>query len=250
MEQQIQNKASNEGKENKNPKNTSAIVAIAVLLIFALIIPLTVAWVNNHTTNTVGTGACEYFGERDITDRDIKYVKMSIKKYGTIIILLDATTAPVTVENFLTLVNSGFYNGLTFHRVMSNFMIQGGDPNGDGTGGSDNKIVGEFLMNGHWNDISHVRGVISMARSPYSYNSASSQFFICNANAESSLNYQYAAFGYVIAGMSVVDEITEKTLPYTSSENSNTITRKKHQPKIKCVVEITEEEALQYANAQ
>ena len=122
------------------------------------------------------------------------------------VVLLDATTAPITVANFLKLVNKGFYNGLTFHRVISNFMIQGGDPKANGTGGSDEDIFGEFLYNGHSNNISHRRGVISMARGD-NYNSASSQFFICNADSQYSLDGKYAAFGYVVEGMSVVDAI-------------------------------------------
>lgn len=163
----------------------------------------------------MGTGACEYLETRDISGRDIKYVEMCVKGYGKLVILLDATTAPVTVENFISLVESGFYNGLTFHRIIKNFMIQGGDPKADGTGGSDKDIKGEFSSNGHENDISHKYGVISMARSN-DPNSASSQFFICNADASSSLDGSYAAFGYVVEGMSVVDEITEKVFPKTA----------------------------------
>ena len=170
----------------------------------------------------MGTGACEYLETRDISGRDIKYVEMCVKGYGKLVILLDATTAPVTVENFISLVESGFYNGLTFHRIIKDFMIQGGDPKADGTGGSDKDIKGEFSSNGHENDISHKYGVISMARAGgdetnnYGYDSASCQFFICNADASSSLDGSYAAFGYVVEGMSVVDEITEKVFPKTA----------------------------------
>ena len=163
----------------------------------------------------LGTGWSSFAVSRDIEGRDIKYVEMCVKNYGKVIILLDATTAPVTVENFISLVESGFYNGLTFHRVIANFMIQGGDPNGDGTGGSEKTIKGEFKKNGYNNDIKHYAGVISMARSSYSYNSASSQFFICNADARSSLDGSYAAFGYVIMGMSVIEEITKEVFPKT-----------------------------------
>ena len=158
--------------------------------------------------------ACSYASNRDTEGRDISYVEMSVKDYGKIVILLDATTAPITVENFLKLVNEGFYNGLTFHRIIKDFMIQGGDPNGDGTGGSNDTIIGEFSSNGYSNDIKHYRGVISMARSN-SPNSASSQFFICNADATESLDGNYAAFGYVVKGMSVVDKITEDVFPKT-----------------------------------
>ena len=113
--------------------------------------------------------------------------------------------APKTVENFLSLVGRGFYDGLTFHRVIPGFMIQGGDPLGNGMGGADENIVGEFRANGHDNPIKHVRGVISMARA-YDPNSASSQFFIMHADAPH-LDGQYAAFGKVISGMEAVDEI-------------------------------------------
>ena len=113
--------------------------------------------------------------------------------------------APITVENFLELVKNHFYDGLTFHRVISGFMIQGGDPLGTGFGGSDKKIKGEFLANGVNNRIKHVRGVISMARSQ-NPNSASSQFFIMHADAPH-LDGQYAAFGHVVSGIEVVDEI-------------------------------------------
>ena len=113
--------------------------------------------------------------------------------------------APITVENFEKLVKEGFYNGLCFHRVISGFMIQGGDPLGNGTGGSKNKIKGEFRSNGVSNDIKHVRGVISMARSA-NPDSASSQFFIMHKDAPH-LDGQYAAFGKVTEGIEVVDEI-------------------------------------------
>ena len=161
-----------------------------------------------------GTGACEYLETRDIEGRDIKYVEMCVKGYGKVVILLDATTAPISVANFISLVESGFYSGLTFHRIIKDFMIQGGDPDGDGTGGSEKEIHGEFSSNGWDNDISHKRGVISMARSN-DPDSASSQFFICNADASKSLDGSYAAFGYVVEGMSVIDEITEKVFPKT-----------------------------------
>ena len=113
--------------------------------------------------------------------------------------------APITVENFLKLVNEGFYNGLIFHRVIKDFMIQGGDPQGTGMGGAKDKIKGEFLMNGVPNDIRHERGVISMARAQ-NPNSASSQFFIVHKDSLF-LDGQYAAFGKVVEGMDVVDEI-------------------------------------------
>jgi peptidyl-prolyl cis-trans isomerase B (cyclophilin B) len=138
--------------------------------------------------------------------------KIEVEGYGTISLELDADVAPITVTNFVNLAKSGFYDGLTFHRIMSGFMIQGGDPNHDGTGGSSQKIKGEFSRNGIKNSISHKRGVLSMARSASSYDSASSQFFIMHKD-NSSLDGKYAAFGYVTDGMDVVDAICENVKP-------------------------------------
>ena len=121
--------------------------------------------------------------------------------------------APITVKNFEKLVSKGFYDGLIFHRVIPGFMIQGGDPLGNGMGGADEKIVGEFAANGHKNDLKHTRGVISMARA-YDPNSASSQFFIMHADAPH-LDGQYAAFGRVISGMEAVDEIASIPTDYS-----------------------------------
>ena len=139
------------------------------------------------------------------------YADIEIENYGTITVALDAAAAPITVENFVTLARSGFYDGLTFHRIMAGFMMQGGDPNGDGTGGSDETIVGEFPDNGYDNNLSHIRGAISMARSN-DYDSASSQFFIVHEDSEF-LDGQYAAFGYVTEGMDIVDAICKAAVP-------------------------------------
>jgi len=132
-------------------------------------------------------------------------VNIKIKNDGVIKLELDEKAAPITVKNFTDLVNKGFYDGLIFHRVISGFMIQGGDPNGVGTGGSGKNIVGEFASNGFKNPIKHERGVISMARA-MNPNSASSQFFIMHEDAFY-LDGQYAAFGKVVEGMDVVDRI-------------------------------------------
>ncbi len=199
-------------------------------------------------TYIVGEGSCDYLTTRSTEGRDIKYVKLAVKGYGSMIILLDATSAPITVANFIKLVEEGFYDGLTFHRIMSGFMIQGGDPNADGTGNSSEQIKGEFSQNGWENDILHKDGVISMARGLYSMDSASCQFFICNAsnyNVTYSLDGQYAAFGYVIAGLSIVHEITEQTEQYATG-SSYTITDKSKQAIIESIEVITEEEALSY----
>ncbi len=126
---------------------------------------------------------------------------------------LSPEAAPITVKNFEKLVSEGFYDGLTFHRVIPGFMIQGGDPLGNGMGGADEHIVGEFAANGHKNPIKHTRGVISMARA-YDPNSASSQFFIMHKDAPH-LDGQYAAFGHVISGIEAVDEIAAIPTDYS-----------------------------------
>lgn len=152
-----------------------------------------------------------------------------IDPVGSIVVELDASIAPKTVANFIDLAESGFYDGLTFHRVMYDFMIQGGDPNGNGTGGSDNPIEGEFYLNGFINPLSHTRGVISMARRGDDFNSATSQFFIMHTSTySSSLDGQYAAFGWVISGMDYVDAIAAFT--YTSDGNGTVPAE--YQPKI------------------
>lgn len=144
------------------------------------------------------------------------YVLMEVEDYGEILIHLCPEEAPITVENFKSLVASGFYDGLTFHRVISGFMIQGGDPKGNGTGGSDKNIVGEFSSNGIENNLKHERGTISMARSN-DPDSASSQFFIVHETSTQntlSLDGKYAAFGTVIYGMETVDAIAKVTTNY------------------------------------
>lgn len=138
-------------------------------------------------------------------EQNIVKALITMEGGGKISLELYPDIAPKTVENFVNLANEGFYDGLIFHRVISGFMIQGGDPMGIGIGGSGHNIVGEFALNGFNNPISHKRGVISMARAQ-SPNSASSQFFICHADA-TFLDGQYAAFGKVTEGMDVVDEI-------------------------------------------
>lgn len=159
-----------------------------------------------------------------------KYIaKIEVEDYGTITLKLDGKTAPITVQNFVDLAESGFYDGLTFHRIMKGFMIQGGDPNANGTGGSDKTIKGEFKDNGVKNNIKHKRGVISMARSS-DYDSASSQFFIMQEDNDS-LDGQYAAFGHVTKGMKIVDQICEDADPM---DDNGTIAESK-QPVIKTI---------------
>lgn len=139
-------------------------------------------------------------------------VEMNIRDYGIISLELDADKAPITVTNFVNLVKEGFYDGLTFHRIIANFMIQGGDPDHNGSGGSGKTIKGEFKSNGIENNISHVRGVISMARGPYDNNSASSQFFIVHQDS-TFLDGDYAAFGHVTKGIEIVDKIVSNVNP-------------------------------------
>ena len=139
------------------------------------------------------------------------HAEIEIQDYGTITVELDGDAAPITVQNFMDLANDGFYAGLTFHRIISGFMMQGGDPNGNGTGGSENTIKGEFSANGVENPLSHTRGAISMARAQ-APDSASSQFFICHADSPF-LDGQYACFGYVTDGMDVVDAVCEAAQP-------------------------------------
>ena len=155
--------------------------------------------------------AVEEAAEEKAEPIGIHHAEIEIADYGTIKLELDGDAAPVTVQNFMDLANSGFYDGLTFHRIMDGFMIQGGDPQGNGTGGSDKNIKGEFAANGVENDISHVKGVISMARAQ-DPDSASSQFFITVADS-TFLDGQYAGFGHVTEGQDVADKIAADAQP-------------------------------------
>lgn len=157
-------------------------------------------------------------------------VELVIKDYGTIEMELDADKAPITVTNFVNLVEEGFYDGLTFHRIIEGFMMQGGDPNGDGTGGAEKTIKGEFSSNGVDNDLPHTRGAVSMARSS-DPDSASSQFFIVHQDSQF-LDGDYAVFGYVTDGMDVVDKICESAEP----TDSNGTIPKNQQPVIEKIV--------------
>lgn len=158
-----------------------------------------------------------------------RHVEIAVKDYGTIKVELNETVAPITVANFIKLAEEGFYDGLTFHRIINGFMIQGGDPKGNGTGGSGENIKGEFSANGVENDLSHTRGAISMARSKKN-DSASSQFFIMHQDAEY-LDGDYACFGYVTEGIEVVDAIC-KAVPVV--DNNGTVL-KDNQPVIESI---------------
>lgn len=154
------------------------------------------------------------------------HVKITVKDYGSITVELDSAYTPITTANFLKLANEKFYDGLTFHRIIDGFMIQGGDPLGSGLGGSDETIKGEFSSNGVENPLSHTRGAISMARSQQK-DSASSQFFIVHEDS-TFLDGDYAAFGYVTEGMDVVDKICESV----QAEDQNGTVTKENQPVI------------------
>ncbi len=197
--------------------------------------------------NNGGSGK-ETYGEKftagtgiDTEGHKLHHVEITVKNYGIITLTLDETIAPITVKNFVKLANEGFYDGLTFHRIMEGFMMQGGDPEGNGLGGNVDKngkkvtIKGEFAENGVKNDISHVRGVISMARGGNSYDSASSQFFIVHEDSIF-LDKKYAAFGHVISGIEVVDKVCADAKP---TDDNGTI-KKADQPIIESIVIRTE----------
>ena len=191
----------------------------------------------NADKSTAKTTKKESFAEKkDAGTSNSQYLtgkhhaEIVIAEYGKLELELDADVAPITVTNFVNLAKKGFYKGLTFHRIMSGFMIQGGDPNGDGTGGSEETIKGEFKSNGIENTMSHKRGVISMARTQNDPDSASSQFFIVQADSDF-LDGDYAAFGKVTAGMDIVDKICQSVQPI---DNNGTVPADQ-QPKITAI---------------
>lgn len=229
------------GREKKQKEQKTGMIAAVsciVILVLALVIFFAVKGKNEKenaadnpeagaemTENTENAGASEASGP---------IATITVKDYGDITVQLDETAAPLTVENFVSLAQEGFYDGLTFHRIIDGFMIQGGDPLGNGTGGSDETIKGEFSSNGVDNPISHVRGVISMARSN-DPDSASSQFFIVQADS-TYLDGEYAGFGYVTSGMDIVDQICQDV----PVQDTNGTVNPEDQPVIESIV-ITEE---------
>ena len=168
-------------------------------------------------------------GKDDSAASKVYYADIVVKDYGKIVVELDGNAAPITVENFVKLAKSGFYDGLTFHRIIKGFMMQGGDPDGNGKGGSGTEIKGEFNANGWMNPLSHLRGTISMARAD-DPNSASSQFFIVHQDS-TYLDGSYAAFGKVIEGIEIVDMVCNDAVP---TDDNGTI-MKEDQPIIESI---------------
>ena len=210
--------------------NNKTVIALVTTLILSMI--FSVGCAKSSNTSTTDEKVMHIDASSLETDT---YADIEIENYGTITVALDKTSAPVTVDNFINLAESGFYDGLTFHRIMEGLMMQGGDPKGDGSGGSDSKIVGEFKENGYDNNLSHTRGAISMARA-MAYDSASSQFFIVHEDS-TFLDGTYAGFGYVTEGMDIVDQICEEAVP---TDNNGTIP-KEAQPVIKTITIRVEE---------
>ena len=194
---------------------------LCLLLVLAMMMGLSgcgLVFTSASANNSGGSGSGSASGTYTppALDGNLTYfADIDIEGYGVITIQLDQAAAPVTCANFVELAESGFYDGLTFHRIIAGFMMQGGDPDGNGYGGSENKIVGEFKKNGYENNLAHVRGTVSMARSN-AKNSASCQFFICHEDAPH-LDGSYAAFGTVIEGMDVVDAVCAAAQPTDSN---------------------------------
>ncbi len=208
------NKINSAAEKRQNRTNIIiTVVAVAVLVLVISLIIVLIATSLDNTSTSQDPESAQTSTQSIVFDVNENYIAdIDIKDYGTITVALNSKAAPITVENFVTLASSGFYDNLTFHRIIEGFMMQGGDPNGDGTGGSDETIYGEFSANGYDNPLKHSRGTISMARSAASMNSASSQFFIVQQDT-ASLDGQYAAFGQVTDGMEIVDKICSEAEP-------------------------------------
>lgn len=202
------------------------VLKLATVLILGMMLLVSCG---NDKTGTDSTDETGSTGETKEYQPELHHVEITIQDMGTITVELDAGYAPITVANFLSLAESGFYDGLTFHRIINGFMMQGGDPNGNGTGGSEEKIKGEFSINGVENPLSHTRGAISMARSKKN-DSASSQFFIVHQDSLY-LDGQYACFGYVTDGMDIVDAICENAIV----EDNNGTVLPENQPVIESI---------------
>ena len=209
------------------------ILCVALLAMVFAGCNKTTPYDDTYATSTDGSSATAQESRPEVKEEFAKlsgkhYVEIDVKDYGTMKLELDADAAPITVSNFVDLVNVGFYDGLTFHRIIDKFMAQGGDPEGTGMGGSNRNITGEFANNGIENNISHVRGVISMARAS-AKDSASSQFFIVHEDS-TFLDGDYAAFGKVIEGIEVIDAMCEDARAWNYDGNGGVL--KKDQPVI------------------
>lgn len=232
-------------------RNVITVAAVIAVILCAALIVVFVTRGGDDTTDTDFTSGTSdsdtdsTIGGEDTSDTDdapaaldpslVYYADIAIEDYGNITIKLDQENAPITAANFVSLAQSGFYDGLTFHRIMEGFMMQGGCPEGTGYGNSGKTIVGEFSVNGYDNKLSHTRGTVSMARSGASYDSGSCQFFIVHEDS-TFLDGQYAAFGVVTEGMDVVDNVCESAEP----TDSNGTIPASAQPKITSITIRTE----------
>ena len=207
-------------KPQRSDKKKAWIVisAVAVFLVAVIVVFVITSNKSNGSAGATNDSASASNVSATIGESQAKgthHAEINIKDYGVIKVELNGDVAPITVANFINLANSHFYDGLTFHRIIDGFMMQGGDPLGNGTGGSENTIKGEFSQNGVENNLSHTRGAISMARST-DMDSASSQFFIVQSDS-TYLDGQYACFGYVTDGMDIVDEICKNAVTTDSN---------------------------------
>lgn len=234
-------------KAAKGNRLTLTIALLSVVLVAGItlgVIMLVGGFGKDDTVPPTSSSKIPQVTWRTSIENPTHYAVIEIENYGKITVALDASVAPATVENFVSIAKAGKYDGTTFHRIIENFMMQGGDENIDGQGGDGiggingvENIVGEFTYNGYANDLAHVRGAISMARST-SNDSASSQFFIVHQDSRTSLDGRYAAFGYVIEGIEVVDAICESAQP----TDDNGSIASKDQPVIKSIKAYTAEE--------
>lgn len=205
--------------QRSNKKKAWIVIsAVAVFLVAVIVVFVITSNKSNGSAGATNDSASASNVSATIGESQAKgthHAEIDIKDYGVIKVELNGDVAPITVANFINLANSHFYDGLTFHRIIDGFMMQGGDPLGNGTGGSENTIKGEFSQNGVENNLSHTRGAISMARST-DMDSASSQFFIVQSDS-TYLDGQYACFGYVTDGMDIVDEICKNAVTTDSN---------------------------------
>lgn len=204
-------------KKKKRMIGMVSILVAVCLVVVALVIGFGSGGLTFTSGKNNGSSAGNKPGDTlntpDLLDKSLTYyADIDIQNFGTITVKLDQSAAPITCANFVKLAQSGFYDGLTFHRIMEGYMMQGGDPQGNGFGGSDETIVGEFTANGYDNPLSHTRGAISMARAN-DYNSASSQFFIMQEDVSAMWDGKYAVFGYVMEGIEVVDAVCAAAEP-------------------------------------